>query len=98
LTKEGKVKQVKNNDYKGLVNNYELSYLYNWDVAEMCLGEVCLVVKGIENEHVYTKQVDIVYKDDNLYFTDREPSKPEERIEYANRLKDYFINAKNDIL
>jgi len=24
----------------------------------------CLIVKGIENEHLYTKQADIVYKDD----------------------------------
>lgn len=38
------------------------------------------------------------YKDDNLYLTDRGSSKPEERIEYANRLKDYFKNINNDNL
>lgn len=32
------------------------------------------------------------YKDDNLYLSERELSKPEERIEYANRLRDYFNN------
>jgi histidine triad (HIT) family protein len=32
------------------------------------------------------------FKDDNLYLTDRELSKPEERIEYTNSLKDYFKN------
>jgi len=57
----------------------------------------CLIVKCIENEHLYTKQADIVYKDDNLYLTNRELSQPEERIEYANRLKHYFnmINKDN---
>lgn len=38
------------------------------------------------------------YKDDNLYLTDRESSKPEERIEYGNRLKNYFKNIYNDSL
>lgn len=38
------------------------------------------------------------YKDDNLYLTDRELSKPEERIEYANRLKIYFKNINNNSL
>lgn len=38
------------------------------------------------------------YKDDNLYLTDRELSKPEERVEYANRLKIYFKNINNDSL
>jgi histidine triad (HIT) family protein len=38
------------------------------------------------------------YKDDNLYLTDRESSKPEERIEYANRLRNYFKNINNDTL
>lgn len=38
------------------------------------------------------------YKDDNLYLTDRELSKPEERVEYANRLKIYFKNIYNHSL
>lgn len=38
------------------------------------------------------------YKDDNLYLTDRELSKPEERVQYANRLKNYFKNINNDSL
>ncbi|MFL0270140.1 HIT family protein [Candidatus Clostridium radicumherbarum] len=38
------------------------------------------------------------YKDDNLYLTDRELSKPEERIEYASKLKNYFTNINNDCL
>ncbi|BCZ46410.1 protein hit [Clostridium gelidum] len=38
------------------------------------------------------------YNDDNLYLTDRESSKPEERIEYANRLKIYFKNIDKDSL
>jgi histidine triad (HIT) family protein len=38
------------------------------------------------------------YKDDNLYLTGRELSKPEERIEYANRLKNYFRNINNNSL
>ncbi|MDT8719652.1 HIT family protein [Clostridium sp. 19966] len=38
------------------------------------------------------------YKDDDLYLTDREASKPEERIEYANKLKNYFKNINADNL
>ena len=38
------------------------------------------------------------YKNDNLYLTDRELSKPEERIEYANSLKAYFKNIDNNSL
>lgn len=38
------------------------------------------------------------YKDDNLYLTDRETSKPEKRIEYANKLKNYFKNINSDNL
>ncbi|MFL0269335.1 HIT family protein [Candidatus Clostridium radicumherbarum] len=38
------------------------------------------------------------YKDDNLYITDRGLSKPEERIEYANRLKNYFTSINNNIM
>ncbi len=34
------------------------------------------------------------YKDDNLYFSEREASNPEERAEFANRLKDYFKSIK----
>lgn len=30
------------------------------------------------------------YEGDNLYFTSRETSNPEERIEYAERLREYF--------
>jgi histidine triad (HIT) family protein len=30
------------------------------------------------------------YKDDNLYKTDRENSKPEERVAYAKKIRDYF--------
>lgn len=26
----------------------------------------CLIVKGVENEHLYTKQDDIVYRDDYI--------------------------------
>jgi histidine triad (HIT) family protein len=37
------------------------------------------------------------YKDDNLYLTDREASKPEERIEYANKLKNYFKDINNSL-
>lgn len=38
------------------------------------------------------------FKNDNLYLSDRELSKPEERIEYANKLKDYFKNINNNSL
>lgn len=38
------------------------------------------------------------YKDDNLYLTNRELSKPEERIEYADRLKDYFRRINDNKL
>lgn len=31
------------------------------------------------------------YKGDNLYKTDRENSNPEERLEYVQKLRDYFI-------
>lgn len=30
------------------------------------------------------------YKNDELYKTDRKNSKPEERVEYSKRIKDYF--------
>lgn len=37
------------------------------------------------------------YKDDNFYKTDRVNSKPQERVEYAQKIKEYFrkkgINA-----
>jgi histidine triad (HIT) family protein len=39
------------------------------------------------------------YKEDELYKTDRENSKPEERVEYAKKIRDYFIKEKsNNIL
>jgi len=94
----------------------------------------CNIVKGIENGHVYTKQKDIMYKDDyievykcdgvstrqhnepsgnqdvwhyhlhvfprykndNLYKTDRRNSEPEERTEYAEKLREYFRNKKSE--
>jgi len=36
------------------------------------------------------------YKNDNLYQSDRENTKPEERLEYAIKLKDYFIKMKHN--
>lgn len=44
----------------------------------------CLIVEGIENEHLHTKQ------DDNFYKTYRVNSKSEERVEYAQKIKEYF--------
>jgi histidine triad (HIT) family protein len=35
------------------------------------------------------------YQNDNLYKTDRQNSKPEERLAYAQLLKDYFIKKNN---
>lgn len=35
------------------------------------------------------------YKNDNLYKTDRENSDPEERLEYAPKLRNYFIKKTN---
>lgn len=32
------------------------------------------------------------YKNDNLYKTDRRNSESEERIEYARKLREYFIS------
>lgn len=44
--------------------------------------------------HVFPK-----YKEDELYKTDRENSKSEERVEYAKKIRDYFIKEKlNNIL
>jgi len=34
------------------------------------------------------------YKDDNLYKTERELSKQEERIKYADALRDYFLSDR----
>lgn len=53
-----------------------------------------------ENQDVWHYHLHVFprYKDDNLYLTDRESLKPEERIEYANRLKNYFKNIDNDSL
>jgi histidine triad (HIT) family protein len=49
------------------------------------------------NQDVWHYHLHVIprFKDDNLYLTDRELSTPEERIEYANRLKIYFKNIKN---
>lgn len=33
-----------------------------------------------------------IYKNDNLYKSDRENSTPEERVEYAKKLKNYFVS------
>ena len=44
----------------------------------------CLVVQGIENEHVHTLQ------DDRLYYTTRRSTTPEERRPYAEKLKRWF--------
>jgi histidine triad (HIT) family protein len=35
------------------------------------------------------------YKNDNLYKSERENTNPEERLEYAIKLKDYFIKMKH---
>ena len=36
------------------------------------------------------------YKNDNLYKSERENTKPEERLEYAIKLKNYFIKMKHN--
>jgi histidine triad (HIT) family protein len=37
--------------------------MYN-HIPEGYICPFCLIVEGIENEHLYTKQSDIVYKDE----------------------------------
>lgn len=48
-----------------LPNNDILSDMYNHE-PEDYVCPFCLIVKGIENEHVYTKQSDIIYRDNDI--------------------------------
>jgi histidine triad (HIT) family protein len=36
------------------------------------------------------------YKNDDLYKTGRESSNPEERVQYARKIREYFINKKHN--
>lgn len=50
---------------------------------------------GSQDVWHYHLQVFPRYKDDNFYKTQGETSKPEERLVYAKRIKEYFIKKKS---
>ncbi|MCB2298153.1 HIT family protein [Clostridium tagluense] len=81
------------NEFSAKIHEFEKEIAIAFKKVYKCDG----VSSRRHNEHCgnqdvwhYHLHVFPRYKNDNLYLTGRELSKPEERLEYAEKLKNYF--------